>query len=163
MESEAARAAAWAAVEAVELAAFERVALQPGLTELVAALRASGLRIAIATRNTARGVDALLRAAGLPADTFAPVLTREGPEPDKPHPALALAACSAWGLRPDEILMVGDSHDDTKMGRAAGMATCLIAAEGSERASPPLPEHVDFAITELAQLEAMLADAVDPV
>ena len=56
---------------------------------------------------------------------------------------------------------MGDSLDDMTCGRAAGMTTCLIAE--AERGAPPLPDAVDFAVTELAQLEAMLADAIDPV
>ena len=104
----------------------------------------------------------MLDAAQLPADAFAPVLTREGPHPDKPDPAIALAACSEWGLRPDECLFVGDSLDDMRCGRAAGLATCFVAAADAELASPPFPEEIDFAITELGELEALLDDAVSP-
>ena len=56
----------------------------------------------IATRASARCVSSMLNVAHLPADTFAPVLTRQDPYPDKPHPAIARAACEVWGLRPDE-------------------------------------------------------------
>lgn len=158
-----ARAAAWAAIEAVELEAYEHVALQPGLAEHLADLRARGLKVGIATRNNPRAVAALLRVVGLPEGTFDPVLTREDQLPDKPHPALALAACSAWGVPPEACLMVGDSMDDMRLGRAAGMSTCLLrpavdAAEASP--PPPLADEVDFAVTTLAELGAMMEDAV---
>ena len=125
------------------------------------------MRIAIATRNTARCVDSLRRAAGLDADTFAPVLTREGPHPDKPDPAIALAACKAWGIRPQECLMVGDSMDDMRCGRAAGMATCFVVppdvyAEHTVAPCSPLAAEVDFCVATLAALQRMLSDAVDP-
>lgn len=57
---------------------------------------------------------------------------------------------------------MGDSIDDMRCGRAAGLATCLIASPDAELASPPWPDEIDFAITALAQLEAMLEDATDP-
>ena len=89
---------------------------------------------------------------------------------DKPHPALALAACSAWGVPPESCLMVGDSMDDMRLGRAAGMSTCLlrtppaaaeVAAAAAEGAAPlPLADEVDFAVSTLAELGAMMEDAV---
>ena len=153
------REAAWAEVERIELANPSE--LQPGLLQLMATLKRRGLLVGIATRNTARGVDAMLAAAGLPPDSFAPVLTREGPFPDKPHPEIALTAAREWGVPPEACLMVGDSMDDVRCGRAAGMATCLLAPEGSAAASPPFPAEVDFAISELPQLEALLEDATE--
>lgn len=165
------RAAAWAAIEAQELQVYESVQLQPGLAEVIKALQAKGLRIGIATRNHAKAVDVLLRAAGLPIGTFEPVLTREGPHPDKPHPAIAHAAASAWNLSPESCLMVGDSLDDMKCGRAAGMSTCLLrpppsaapsgpAGEREMAPAPPLADEVDFAISALAELSAMIDDAI---
>ena len=99
----------------------------------------------------------MLRAAGLPEDTFEPVLTREDPHPDKPHPSIALAAAEAWGVPPAACLYVGDSMDDMRCGRAAGMATCLIREAPPP---PPLADEVDFAIGALDELGAMLEDAV---
>ena len=146
------RAAAWAAIETIELEACASLQLQPGLATLFAALRTHGLRVGIATRNNPRAVDALVRAAGLPADTFDPVLTRESDFPDKPHPAIALAAAAAWELPPEACLFVGDSPDDMLCGRAAGMATCLLGDRAEAEA--------DVAISSLDELTAMLDDAV---
>ncbi len=155
------RAAAWGAVEALELEA--EIELQPGLVEMLAALRERGIKCAIATRNTARGVDKLLASASLPADTFDPVLTRDCPHPDKPHPSIALAAAAAWGVAPEACLMVGDTMDDMRCGRAAGMATCLMHGDGDGKGEPPLPDEVDFSIRSLSQLHAMLDDAAAPL
>ena len=143
------RAAAWAEIEKIELEATPQ--LQPGLATLFAALRTHGLRVGIATRNNPRAVDALVRAAGLPADTFDPVLTRESDFPDKPHPAIALAAAAAWELPPEACMFVGDSPDDMLCGRAAGMATCFLGDREAE---------ADVAISSLDELTAMLDDAV---
>lgn len=155
---------------------YERIQLQPGLAALLATLQHHGVRIGIATRNNPRAVSALLRAAGLPEATFDPVLTREDPHPDKPHPAIARAAAAEWGVSPESCLFVGDSLDDARCGRAAGMATCLLAPTPPVPATPaggevepvptppppPLPDEVDFTIGALAELGALVADAVRP-
>ena len=170
------RSAAWAAIEAIELKLFETIKLQPGLSELIGTLKAKGVKMGIATRNNPRAVAELCRVAGLAPDTFDPVLTREGPYPDKPDPAIALAATEAWGLKPEDCLMVGDSMDDMRCGRAAGMATCFIKpaeeaggggggleveVEPAALVAPvPLDEEVDFRVGALAELEALVADAV---
>lgn len=163
------RAAAWEAIASVEAEAFTSSALQlqPGLSELVQKLRAAGIRLGVATRNNAASVAALLRIAGLPADTFDPILTRDSGFADKPDPAIALAACAAWGVPPASCLMVGDSLDDVTCGHAAGMATCRLrpppeaAAQAVDGAvdGAPAAEEADFAIAALAELTAMVDDA----
>ena len=170
------RAHAWAAIEAIELAT--PLKLQPGMRELIEALVANGVRVGIATRNNARRVADMEAAAGLPVGTFSPVLTREGPHPDKPHPAIALDACAQWGLTPSACLFVGDSSDDMRCGRAAGMSTCLLtnspstppgrpAAVGEPVealvAPTPLADAVDLEVATLGELHAMVADAVLPL
>lgn len=125
------------------------------------------VRMGIATRNTRRAVDAFLKAADLPGDTFEPVLTRESPFADKPDPALALAACSEWGLSPAECLMVGDTMDDMRCGATAGCDTCLLQAPSSAQLSGGT-EYTDgsagmvgFKITSLCELTEKLDDAFD--
>jgi len=111
----------------------------------------------------------LLKAAGLPDDTFDPVLTRESAYPDKPDPAMVLAACNSWGLPPESCLMVGDTMDDMKCGSKAGCDTCLlqpIDKAGMKRALEE-PESVEkvlsvgFVISSLSELEGMVADALE--
>ena len=116
--------------------------------------------LAIATRNTPRGVNAMLRAAGLPPDTFDPVLTRESPFPEKPDPAIVLAACAAWGVPPDTCLMVGDTMDDMRCGSGAGCGTCLIRPPSDDVLSED-GSLVDFVIHSLCELEAMINDALE--
>ena len=149
------RADAWSAIEAIEAEAFECIELQPGLVALIEALRSRGVRLAIATRNNANSVTTLLRKAGLPADTFDPILTRDSPHPDKPDPAIAIAASKAWRLPPEACAFVGDSLDDMRCGRAAGMATCFISP------APPVPnDDIDCSISSLSELTDMIDDAV---
>ena len=41
----------------------------------------------------------------------------------KPEPGMQLGFCAATGLRPEQVMMIGDSHHDLISGRAAGMVT----------------------------------------
>lgn len=158
LPTEAARASAWAAIEAIELEAYSSIQLQPGLAELLGGLRARGVRIGIATRNTAKAVPLLLKAAGLAEDTFHPVLSRDSGFPDKPHPAIAHAACDVWGLPAAACLFVGDSKDDVRCGRAAGMLTCFL--QPPDAPEDALPPEADFGISALDELTCKLDDAV---
>lgn len=47
--------------------------------------------------------------------TFSPALSREF-RPYKPDPAPLLHICSAWGVQPNEVMMVGDSLKDDVSG-----------------------------------------------
>lgn len=47
----------------------------------------------------------------MPQITFSPALSREF-HPYKPDPAPLSHICSAWGVQPNEVIMVGDSLKD---------------------------------------------------
>lgn len=48
----------------------------------------------------------------------------------KPHPAGFLRACTLWGLRPEEVLYVGDRPDVDASGAAAAGMPCAILSPG---------------------------------
>jgi HAD superfamily hydrolase (TIGR01509 family) len=75
---------------------------------------------------------AKLRALGL-ADRFSLVLCSTDPEIGvfKPHPRGFLAACDRWGLRPREVLMVGDRADVDAAGAAAAGMPCVVIGKRS--------------------------------
>lgn len=51
----------------------------------------------------------------------------------KPHPRGFLKACEEWGLRPDEVLYVGDrSEVDAKGAEAAGMPCVILSGKDSQ-------------------------------
>ncbi|BFG14266.1 hypothetical protein CerSpe_005400 [Prunus speciosa] len=77
-----------------------------------------------------------------PQLTFSPALSREF-RPYKPDPAPLLHICSAWEVKPSEIMMVGDSlKDDVACGKRAGAVACLLDESG--RYDSPEYANVDF-------------------
>jgi HAD superfamily hydrolase (TIGR01509 family) len=94
---------------------------RPGARELLAALRADGVPCALVTMSYTRFVEPIL--AGLPADTFAAVVTGDTVERGKPHPEPYLTAAAALGLAPGDCIAVEDSNTGAKSAESAG---CLV-------------------------------------
>jgi putative hydrolase of the HAD superfamily len=61
----------------------------------------------------------------------------------KPHPAGFLRACALWGLRPEEVLYVGDRPEVDATGAAAAGMPCAILTRkaASRRAAGTSPPH----------------------
>ena len=104
-------------VAQVELA----VPWRPGAVELLASLRAAGVRCGLVTMSYQRFVAPIL--AHLPPESFSVVVTGEQVEFGKPHPEPYLTAAAALGVPPEECLAIEDSNTGAKSAEAAG---CLV-------------------------------------
>ncbi len=105
----------------------ERVAardseLQDGVHEVLEFLRAGGIRIAIATRNSRRSVRTVLDKHHIHVDH---IHTRED-GPVKPSPQPVLDICKCFQIAPESSWMVGDYVYDILSGNAAGATTVLF-------------------------------------
>lgn len=102
-------------------------ALFPGVDELIAAIRAAGLGVAIATSSTKKDLALLERAIGR---TFASmvdaVATGDDAEVSKPAPHVVEAACRKLGVDPLACALVGDSLFDAGAARRAGAASIAV-------------------------------------
>ncbi len=104
-------------VDQVEVA----VPWRPGAVELLATLRAAGVRCGLVTMSYQRFVAPIL--AHLPPESFSVVVTGEQVEFGKPHPEPYLTAAAALGVPPEECLAIEDSNTGAKSAEAAG---CLV-------------------------------------
>jgi len=158
---EAKLTAAMAIVDEMESAAFDPPLLRSGLSEFVKWVRNElGLPIAIVTRNTESRVRALLQHADLPADSFSPVISRDSAMPNKPHAEPVLHCCTAWGVSPKDVLMVGDGLDDIHCGRAAGSLTVAMLRPGVSDESFVDAQVIDDCAA-VAERDAKVAAAAD--
>lgn len=81
---------------------------------------------------------------------FHPILTRTF-KPPKPHPAGIHHIASEWGCKEEQMIMVGDSLDDMRAGRGAGVgATVLLLAKEGHNASLVGGQYADVAINRYA-------------
>lgn len=125
--------AALAALDAAYRAAFrarrEAGAIEEplfdGIREVLETLAARGWALGVATGKSDRGLDHCLAAHGLGAL----IATRQTADrhPSKPHPAMLEAALAEAGAAPGEAAMIGDTHYDMAMARAAGVRAIGVA------------------------------------
>lgn len=123
------------------------------LRRLFEALRARGLRLAVATNDGEIPARAHLERAGI-ADLVDFVAGFDSGHGAKPEAGMLLAFAQAFGLAPAEVLMVGDSLHDMAAGRAAGMPTVAVLT-GIARA-PELAPAADVVLPDIGHLPALL-------
>ncbi|MBF0310412.1 MAG: HAD-IA family hydrolase [Magnetococcales bacterium] len=126
--------------------------LFPGVKETLDRLRDRGVRLAMATGKSRRGVGRTLEETGL-GPWFATVRTADC-APSKPHPGMIEQILQELDCPPDEALMVGDTDFDILMGHAAGVRTCAVTygCHDRQRLAAAKPHHWIEAMPELLAL-----------
>jgi FMN phosphatase YigB (HAD superfamily) len=109
--------------------------MRPGLLELLGHLRKEGVRTAVVSDFGL--VDERLEALGIPVDLFDEVTGAEDFGVMKPTAVPYLHLAGKWGLRPGEVLLVGDRRDqDQKSAELSGTTFVGIAVEDDVPAEP---------------------------
>lgn len=98
----------------IKTAAFE------GVSELLRALRAGGVPLAVHSNKADEPTQAIVAALLDPAD-FVVVVGARPEAPLKPDPAVAIEIAGRFGLDPALVAYCGDSSVDMETGIAAGM------------------------------------------
>lgn len=136
------------AVDAAEAATdqvFERAAhvrLRVGAATLLDAAARTGVRCALVTSDDRDGAIADLEAAGVRGRISA-VVGADDVARGKPAPDAPLAACEALGVAPRRAVMIGDTDNDVRAGRAAGcIAVVGVADAGAPAAHLRDADHV---------------------
>ena len=107
-------------VERIERA----VPWRPGAVELLADLRAHGVRCALVTMSYRRFVAPVLRA--LPEDTFEVVVTGDSVSQGKPHPEPYQKAAAILGVDPTRAVAIEDSNTGARSAEAAGCRVLVV-------------------------------------
>ena len=132
--------------------AAEHSTLNPGCREMLEWLDASGVRIALVTRNSRKSTDTVMRKHALPFDVM---VTRDDCV-YKPDPAPLRLACTRLDVATGDAWMVGDGSHDVQAGLAAGIRTIWIS-HGRQAEFAELPWRV---ARDLIDLHAMLRSCV---
>jgi HAD superfamily hydrolase (TIGR01509 family) len=106
-----------------ELAKLGRLALRPGVAELIAECGARGVRLAIATTTSRGNVEALMADTLGPdwAQRFAAIVCGEDVSRKKPDPEVYEKALAALGIAPLQAVALEDSPGGVAAARAAGI------------------------------------------
>lgn len=101
--------------------------IQPfeGMTRLLTDLQTAGIPLALATSK--RRIPVLKQVAAFGwAGFFDPIVTPDEVTHGKPHPESLHLILESMGLRPEEVLMVGDTTFDLDMANAAGVPSLAM-------------------------------------
>ncbi|MFV0473871.1 MAG: HAD family hydrolase [Pikeienuella sp.] len=126
----------------------------PSLRPTLERLSAMGLALGIATHDGEAAARAHARALGIDGliRFFAGYDSGWGL---KPGPGMPLAFCDAAGLKPAEMVMIGDSLHDLGAGRAAGAAASIGVLTGPATEAELAP-HADVVLGSVAELPDFL-------
>ncbi len=131
---------------------------RPGAIELVAALRAAGMPLAVASNSPRGHLLAGLRRTGL-ADQFTVVLGVDDVANPKPAPDLYAQACAGLDVAPADAIALEDSLPGVGAAKAAGMRVIGIPSI----AGVVLDGHADLVAGSLADPEVYRALGLVPV
>ncbi len=117
-------------------------------------LRGRGLKLGVATNDTAAAARAWLANLGV-APLLDFVSGADSGFGAKPDPAVMHGFCAATGLRPAAVAVVGDAIKDVELAQASG-AGLMIAVLTGVTPRARLESHADHVIETVAELEAIL-------
>lgn len=103
--------------------------LSDGAAEVLAFLRAGGVKTALLTRNSRQSVNTVIARHDLRFDF---IVSREDAVP-KPSPEPVRLICRVLEVTPQETLVVGDYLYDIQAGQAAGCRTLLLDGPNRHR------------------------------
>jgi phosphoglycolate phosphatase-like HAD superfamily hydrolase len=120
------------------------------LPALFRALRARGLKIAIATMDDRSPTEATLADLGMTDLVDALVCADDG-LPLKPAPDMVWEVCRTIGVAPERAIVVGDAMMDLQMGQAAGVGMVVAVLTGVTP-EDALVSRADVVLTSVAEL-----------
>jgi phosphoglycolate phosphatase len=121
----------------------------PGVVDGLQALKGMGLHVACITNKAERFTHPLLKDTGL-FQFFELILSGDSLPEKKPSPLPLLHACQVFGVEPNELLLIGDSLNDTQAARAAGCPVFCVPY-GYNRGRPVSELDLDAVVPSLVE------------
>lgn len=130
--------------------AFPLISAFPGIVEMLRELKTRGLKMAVATSRSHHSLETLAEQIGV-IDFFKGMFGAEDVVNHKPAPDLVNLIISKYGLRRDDVLVIGDANFDILMGHAAGCAVCAVSwgNQSAETLSALAPEYLVSTVPDL--------------
>jgi phosphoglycolate phosphatase len=136
---------------------FERGRIYPEVRATLKSLADAGTALCCITNKESAFTSHLLTAAHLDS-YFQHVLCADYIEDRKPSPNLLLQACKRVGVKPSELLYVGDSRADIIAARAAGcrIASVSYGYQDAQSLLQMYPDEMIDSLSEVTQLTGRL-------
>ncbi len=129
----------------------------PGVVEGLKAMKAAGYRLACITNKAEQFTVPLLLATHLHG-YFELILSGDTLPKRKPDPLPLLHACEQFGIQPSELLLIGDSLNDTQAARAAGSHVFCVPY-GYNRGRPVTELDLDAVVPSLLDASKLITKA----
>ncbi|MCX6112622.1 MAG: HAD-IA family hydrolase [Proteobacteria bacterium] len=100
--------------------------LFPGVMETIKTLYDKDIKLAVATAKRSDCAQAELIATGA-SEYFSVIRGTDEGVISKPNPQMLLEICANFKLKPENVLMVGDTDRDVIFGKNAGCHTCVVS------------------------------------
>ncbi len=148
---------AMAALDQFEMEAAKKSEPNQGAEEIVSYLKSKGLFLGIISRNSHGSIlKALENFNHIRPEDFELIISRDDPIKPKPSGDGILLAAGRLGVKPEEIMVVGDYIFDIEAGNRAGAITVFL---DTINVSEPIKS--DFSITQLAELKNIARMGID--
>jgi phosphoglycolate phosphatase len=115
------------------LALDHELVLFDGVIELIAQLTEAGHRLAVATGKTRKGLERAFSASGIGRSFHSSRCADECHS--KPHPQMLEELMADFSVKPEAVLMIGDTTHDLQMAQNAGVAGIGVAYGAHPRAA----------------------------
>lgn len=137
----------------LEIACLRDGVCQPtgDLAHVLDALHAQNIRTGVATSDSFASTMHALEKMGV-AEKFDCILTADRVARPKPAPDMAMVFCARCSLTPEEVAMVGDSANDMRFARNAGLTAIYLDRTGAANID------CDYRIQRIEDVVALLTD-----
>ncbi len=127
------------------------VTLKPEVPEVLAGIKARGLRMGLATARTYSEEAMREELEGYGIANYFDCIATGRDLPRKPAPDVILSCLYKLALAPEEVILVGDAETDILAGAAAGVSVVLLSDGYHDREKHP-PDHSCHLIQSLPEI-----------
>ncbi|QPG72720.1 hypothetical protein FOA43_000021 [Brettanomyces nanus] len=147
-------------IQDIEHRAMLKMQPQKGVEDLFKFLHEeTDLKFTICTRNLITPVNYLLDHFLDGIKLHEPIITRSF-DPPKPSPKPLLHISESWGIKPENLIMIGDSRDDMFAGLRAGCSLVLMRHKDNGHLVEEIPE-IDYIVDDFHQLIDILQNGFE--
>ena len=111
---------------------IDDVSFIPEARETVDCLKRRGIKTAVVTNSPKETGHLILEHVGL-KEHLDVIMTGGDVSEGKPSPEIILKACKILNVKPEEAVLVGDTENDVKSGRAAGCKVIGVGVDGGDK------------------------------
>ena len=149
--------------EFLQIAAYERFAVFPEVSQLMQTLRERGLKVALATSAKKEFLEAIEKSAEVDIQSMVDlVVTANDAQRSKPAPDLIEATITKLDIDAAQCVMVGDTPHDAEACKRAGVV-CFGVLTGGHTRETLLNAGAQAVWNDVADLLAHLDDALELV